>query len=200
MATRQYILSEAWIDEFELPAAVRDEVAFEELWSHQPAERGKIRMFGKWVTIPRKQKSYLRGYTFSGATNFAENSLPPELECLLKWVNQLGYGEFNQVFVNWYKNGSEYIGPHKDDERDLVAHSAIVSISFGAQRTFRVTNPAVRKWRKDFALKDGAVIVMGGKFQTLLKHGVPATKTSKERRINVTFRQFTHTNKRQRVH
>jgi hypothetical protein len=48
----------------------------------------------------------------------------------------------------------------------------------------------VRKWRKDFALSDGVVLVMGGEFQKQLKHGVPPTKRSLERRVNVTFRQF----------
>lgn len=189
-ANRHNITPLSWLDIFELPNDIQNKTAFEQLWNLQPEEKGKIRMFGKWIEIPRKQKSFLRDYEFCGAKNTGEEKLPPALETLLRWVNTLDYGMFNQVFVNWYADGGDYIGQHRDDEPEILKDSAIVSVSFGAARTFRVTNPGVRKWRKDFALSDGVVLVMGGKFQKQLKHGVPPTKRSLERRVNVTFRQF----------
>ena len=175
---------------FDLPNYIHNKIDFEELWNLQPDEKGKICIFGKLIDTPRKQKSYLRDYKFCGAKNTCEEKLPPTLETLLGWVNTLAYGEFNQVMLNWYADGRDYIGQHRDDEPEILKDSAIVSVSFGAARTFRVTNPGVRKWRKDFALSDGVVLVMGGKFQKQLKHGVPPTKRSLERRVNVTFRQF----------
>ena len=42
----------------------------------------------------------------------------------------------NELLVNWYRDGSDYIGPHSDDERELVKGAGIYCISYGATRDF----------------------------------------------------------------
>ena len=188
--TRTQLSSKSWIDQSEIPKHVLEQIDFQDVWEDQPKKAGSFLMFGKQIKIPRRNRSYLKDYTFSGKKHKGHSSVPYSLWVLFHWVNQLGYGQFNQIFVNWYHDGSHYIGAHQDNEPEIIPDSPIVSISLGDERTFRVTNPAVKKWRYDVGMPDGTVLVMGGGFQKELKHQVPKTKKSKERRINVTFRQF----------
>jgi len=43
---------------------------------------------------------------------------------------------FNSVLVNYYKDGTKIIPFHRDNEREIVKNSTIISISYGAERTF----------------------------------------------------------------
>jgi alkylated DNA repair dioxygenase AlkB len=109
------------------------------------------------------------------------------------WASSLGYGKFNQMFVNWYKDGNHYIGKHSDDEKQLRKDSPIVSVSLGATRKFRIRKKGEKGFR-DILLPHGTVIVMGGKFQKEFTHEVPKIIGEKGKkvgpRINITFRQF----------
>jgi alkylated DNA repair dioxygenase AlkB len=103
-------------------------------------------------------------------------------------------GEFNQILLNWYSDGLHYIGPHSDDERQLVTESPVLSVTRGAARKFRLRQKKVKGILKDVLMPDGTVLVMGGKFQKELTHDVPKVGGAKGaavgRRINVTLRQF----------
>ena len=142
----------------------------------------------------------MRNYIFSGIEAIAV-PLPEILKPYLEWANDQDYGEFNQCLVNWYHDGSQYIGSHADDEKQLVKDSPIVTITFcqPAQgekvvvpRTFRLRKD--KKMVKDIATHNNTVIVMGGAFQSELKHeivkiaGKKAPKVGP--RISLTMRQF----------
>ena len=58
------------------------------------------------------------------------------LKKILKWVNKHSGLSYKQILCNWYENGNHYIGPHSDDETQLVKNSAIYSFSFGQERDF----------------------------------------------------------------
>lgn len=181
----------SWLDEGDLPEKLTEN--FDTLYNLHPDEYGKIIIFGKKIDTPRYQQTYGRDYTFSGI-NHAPLELPDEFKPFLEWANSLDYGPFNQVLVNWYANGNHYIGAHSDDERQLIKHSPIVSISLGATRTFRLRKKGESGIFKDILMPDGTVLVMGGKFQSEFKHEVPKINGKKGhgvgRRINITFRQF----------
>jgi len=91
--------------------------------------------------------------------------------------------------VNWYQDGTHYMGAHSDDERDLSPQAAIYSFSFGATRTFRIINKATSE-KTDLLLKHGSLLVMGGAMQQEFKHALPATKKCKASRVNFTIRSF----------
>lgn len=168
-------------------------VPFDLLWNLHPAEAGKVKIYGKILDVPRYQKTYGKDYTFSGIVHKGEK-IPKEFQQYLDWVNTLGYGKYNQVFVNWYENGSRYIGKHRDSEHEIIKDSPIVSISLGATRVFRLRDYSTNKILRDVKLNNGDVVVMGGKFQTELTHEIPKiTGKAAEKigpRINLTFRQF----------
>lgn len=81
----------------------------------------RVVIFGKSIPIPRKQAGYGdigTTYSFSGTTVRARPWIPI-LSDIKKDVEKATGKKFNFCLVNYYKNGSEYIGYHKDDERDL---------------------------------------------------------------------------------
>ena len=46
--------------------------------------------------------------------------------------------KFNSVLGNLYRNGSDSMGLHSDDEKELGSDPVIVSVSFGAERKFKI--------------------------------------------------------------
>lgn len=177
----------SWVDEFLLPADFT--YNFDALWRLHPEHRGTVMMFGKRVTVSRYVQSYIQAYRFSWTTHPAVDLLPPFVP-FLDFANSLGYGTFNMALVNWYENGEDYIGPHSDAESQMRRYSPILSISLGAQRTFRVTPKCGGRSVLDIAMRDRTVLVMGGHMQTHYKHQVPKQKACCGARINITFRQF----------
>jgi alkylated DNA repair dioxygenase AlkB len=189
---RFYLSDKSWVENVELPKHLNDEcVPFEDLWELHPEDFGHVKIFGKVVETPRWQQSYGRGYNFSGMYHDGLR-IPKFIHSYMDWANSLGMGKFNQIFLNWYGSGHHYIGSHQDDETQLVNDSPIISISRGATRVFRLRHKKLII--RDLLLKDGTVVVMGGKFQKEFHHEVPKIAGEKGnnvgRRINITLRQF----------
>lgn len=182
---REYLSKDAWMDFHTMDLEV-------DLWSLCPDKQEKITMFNKESDVPRFQQSYGRSYYFSGLMHEAD-PIPDLLKPILEKVNNMGYGIFNQILLNWYANGHMYIASHADKMDQMVKDSVIVSISIGATRTFRIRDMN-KNIIKDYSLKSGDVVVMGGKMQEQFKHEIVKISGKKGlkvgRRINITFRQF----------
>jgi alkylated DNA repair dioxygenase AlkB len=169
-------------------------------------------LFGKWINIPRKQTAFGDSgttYTFSGNTVPARE-WPPFLlavrERVAIWLSENIPEIFdpevatnyvdphpNFVLVNLYKNGTHYIGPHSDDEKDLAklgpdGETIIVSLSFGATRDFVFQNKTLKLDTKTFQLSHGDICVMRGKTQQFWRHSIPKKTNCKTARVNLTFR------------
>jgi len=212
-ATRYFLdeEGEAWIDVFY--SEVAKTVDFEDLWELHPTIRGKIKIMGKEIEVPRWQQSYEKPYWFSGMMH---DPLPTPEE-FLSFLEEAKhscydemYGSFNEILVNWYENGEDYIGAHSDDEKQMVlgpnGESIVYSLTLQEEpgnRIFRLKpklpskgsisgdeRKRIGKERIDMELKNGVVVVMGGLCQKKFKHQVPKTKKPVGRRINVTFRCF----------
>ncbi len=210
-STTRYFLDESgdtWIDLYY--SEVAKSIDFDELWDLHPKDRGTIKIFGKETIVPRWQQSYERPYYFSGMVHEA-GPLPDSFQPFLEEARKTDYGTgFNEVLVNWYQDGMDYIGPHSDDESQMVlgprGESLVYSLTLQeapGNRIFRLkpkvpqksTLPeAERKQlgreRIDVQLRHGLVVIMGGLCQLKYKHQVPATKKTVGRRINVTIRCF----------
>lgn len=176
-----------------------DSEAFNKLWDLEPDEPGKIKMFGKTIIVPRWHRSYIRDYEFTGVTNKAEFEVPEILKPFYEYAQNTKFakdkdGPFNQILVNGYANGLDYISAHSDDEPELKPESCIMSISLGETRTFRITGKKDKNKIEDFSLNHGDVVIMMGEMQELYKHQivkVGGEKGSKMgRRINITLRKF----------
>jgi alkylated DNA repair dioxygenase AlkB len=180
----------SWVEIRTLPEELKcDQSTFQELLDLRPAERGKVIVFGKEYDVPRTQQSYNRDYSFSGLTHKATPLPSNYLTKLKEWVSTQNTYNYEQVLINWYLNGEEYIGPHSDDEKELVAGAPIYSFSFGATRDFVIKSKKTTE-RYVIPMDHGSVIIMCGAMQKYYKHSVPKRLKVKEPRINVTVRAF----------
>ena len=164
---------------------------FKELWQLHPEERDTIVIRGKSVKVPRYQQSYGKDYYYTGRLHKALPIKHEYLQKLLEWVKKKSKCEYNQMIINWYENGNNYIGPHSDDTRPLVEDSAIYSFSFGQPRDFVITS-IKPGYKKVLHLGNNSLVIMGGEMQKHYKHAIPKRSVKKcpYKRINITFRLF----------
>jgi len=152
----------------------------------------KFRAYGRECTMRRSQALFGpvgTKYTFSGVT-FDALPMNADLTRLLTLVNRMfpGMGA-NAILVNEYANGEEYISQHSDDEKELTP-SGVVTISLGAQRTFRIKDKKTKVTVKDVPLRSGEVVCMSGvNFQREFTHGIPKQLRVKEPRWSFTLRR-----------
>lgn len=142
----------------------------------------------------------VKGYYFSGQLT-ASKPLPSFLTSLLDTVNK-SFKEvmeaiktgliLNGILANEYRDGTDYIGAHSDNEKDLN-NLLVACISLGASRKFRIRRKDGSTLSGenflDIPTKHGQLLVMGGDFQKLYKHEVPPEKKLEDgHRISLTFR------------
>jgi len=173
-----------------VPPAEAD-VLFNRLLAETTWEQGEIVLFAKKVREPRLTAWYGdHDYVYSGRTV----SRAPWTDTLLELkarVEARAGGVFNAVLLNRYRDGSDSMGMHSDDERELGECPLIGSLSFGAPRRF-VLEPKAKSARASgrlgFTLGHGDLLVMGGNCQHHYRHGVPKERTASRERLNLTFR------------
>jgi alkylated DNA repair dioxygenase AlkB len=141
-------------------------------------------------------------YVFSRESHVA-HPLTPVLSELLKQINQKLGASYDSVFINLYRNMTDKIDKHSDDE-PFFDKTDIASVSLGCERDFvfhsKKTNTMVTKYR----LKSGDLVRMIGECQTKYLHSLPARKRCSvcrkkdtsmgecghdQRRLNLTFRR-----------
>lgn len=166
---------------------------YNQLWDMKPNELGKIKLFGKEINTPRWLQNYGHDYKFSGS-NHGSLPIPEILQPLIDWVNNREHEfDYNGILVNWYQDGSHYIGKHSDDESSLVKNSPIYAFSFGTDRDFNIEskpNNNDTKEKHKFKLRDNSLIIMGGECQKYYLHSISKSKKILDSRISVTIRAF----------
>ncbi|MBY5958596.1 alpha-ketoglutarate-dependent dioxygenase AlkB [Membranicola marinus] len=153
-------------------------------WRHD-----QLKMFGRTITTKRKVAWYGDSpfeYTYSHSS---KQALPWTRELLeLKTLLEKTSGEcYNSCLLNLYHDGSEGMGWHSDDEKELKKNGAIASLSLGADRKFIFRHKKTKE-KVDLFLHDGSLLVMKGTTQTHWQHRLPPTRRVLEPRINLTFR------------
>lgn len=128
-------------------------------------------------------------YTYSGVQNIPY----PWTQSLQQIRAQLEFAlgvRFNSVLLNYYRNGQDSMGWHRDNERELGLEPLIASISLGQTRRFlmqHVKDKSLR-WRMD--LENGSALIMAGQTQQYWRHSLPKSKSRNQPRINLTFRRI----------
>jgi alkylated DNA repair dioxygenase AlkB len=182
------LTKDSWIDEFTIPTELLEE--FSKLWDEHPVEYGKVKIMGKIISTPRWQQTYGKSYNFTGMNHDAL-PVPKIFKPMFDWANSTDHGPFNQMMVNWYLDGSHYIGKHRDAG---VVDSNILSISRGETRIFRLRNYKTGEIVSNLPMKDGTVLVLCGKSNSEFTHEVPKVSGNKgssmNPRINITFRRL----------
>ncbi|MEJ7780480.1 MAG: alpha-ketoglutarate-dependent dioxygenase AlkB [Daejeonella sp.] len=155
-------------------------------WKHDEAK-----IFGKHIVTKRMVAWYGDddfSYTYSNTTR---HSLPWTKELLeLKALCEESTGHtFNSCLLNLYHNGDEGMAWHSDDEKSLGKDTAIASMSFGAERKFKLKHRQ-SKYGVSINLESGSLLIMKGATQTHWLHCLPKSKRVKGLRINLTFRTY----------
>lgn len=133
------------------------------------------------------------GYRYSGqmmpSVPLAGNAQGEFLLTLMRHVNSTLGTNFNGILINRYNSGQDHIGAHGDNERSLDKKTkAVASLSFGAERKFRIRNKETKEIVMDIKTEQGMLLVMDGDTQLHYTHEIPVEKRIKEGRISVTFR------------
>jgi alkylated DNA repair dioxygenase AlkB len=173
-----------------LPATLKsDGTQFGVLWALHPDEYHEIMIHGRLVKTPRWQKAYGHDYHYTNRKNEAL-PVPPILEPFLSWSQAAVFKPLNGLLLNWYDGHlGHYIGAHHDSTKDMVIGAPIITISFGEERIFRLTQPKTKAVR-DFPARDGTVFVMPYDTNKVWKHEVPKYARWDGRRISITIRAF----------
>jgi alkylated DNA repair dioxygenase AlkB len=154
-------------------------------------QQESILLFGKEINQPRLSRFFgdpNLAYAYSGKQfpaipwNSFLSDLKQRMECLSDH-------KFNSALVNYYRNGTDSMGLHADNERELGHSPLIASISYGASRKMVFRKNSSRE-KFEFELNHGDVLIMSGETQHKWKHEIPKQKKVQESRLNVTFRKI----------
>jgi alkylated DNA repair dioxygenase AlkB len=153
-------------------------------WQHDV-----VKIFGKEI-ITKRKVAFLGdegiSYKYSGKTKIAENWLKFILE-IKSTVEQISGEKFNACLLNYYHNGSEAMSWHSDNEKEILNHSAIASVSFGAERKFGFKHN-FSKEKISLMLENGSLLITKDETQIYWKHKLYTNAKITEPRINLTFR------------
>lgn len=152
-------------------------------------ERHRVRIRGREVDCPRL--SGWEGdatYAYSGIT-LRPAPWTPSVAAVRRRIEAATGEMFNSVLANLYRDGSDRLGWHADDEPELGPAPVIASASFGAPRRFLLRPKRGGGASVPIVLEPGSLLVMRGPTQRHWLHSVPPTRRPVGPRINLTFRR-----------
>jgi alkylated DNA repair dioxygenase AlkB len=173
-------------------------------------EQHQIRIFGRQRAVPRMSAWYGdpgARYCYSGLAleplawlpaiielkdqieSRSSEWLPPEAFSSHAGSHADRSTRYNSALLNLYRNGTDSMGWHSDDEPELGERPVIASLSLGATRRFRLkhrSRPALEPIA--LPLSHGSLLVMYGETQKNWKHAIGKSSNVFEPRINLTFR------------
>ncbi len=160
--------------------------SMEEIINEIHLQNETITIFGNTLPVPRlvDYQGEL-GYKYSG-TNHPAKLFSPKSKQILEEVQYMADFRFNSILFNYYENGEDYMGYHKDNEKNIDS-SYIASVSLGTTRKFNCKHQDGELFSVN--LKHGDLLIMDN-FQTHWKHALPKSSKIKEPRLNLTFRKI----------
>lgn len=166
------------------PEALFTRLRAELAWEHHD-----ITLFGRTVPTPRLT-AWIgdSAYTYSGVVN-GPHPWPPGLGRLRDRLGELVGVDLNSCLANLYRDGSDSMGYHSDDEPELGPRPVIASLSLGARRGFTLRHRVSRR-RWSWTLGEGDLLVMRDESQSDYAHAVPKTSRPVGPRMNLTFRRY----------
>ena len=186
---------------------------FNEMWNLHPKDKHRIIMYEKEVEVNRYSKSYLNTYTdlshtkhssymYSGFdTSLNNEQLPPIFDSIFEYIKTKD-SNYNQVIVNWYEDGEDYISQHSDCCRGMIEDYKICIVSFYSPlhpnkkeeeaRTLKLLPKSFTislKSEYNIPLTNGMILEMCGNTQEEFTHGINKER-NKSKRISISFRQM----------
>lgn len=171
----------------------QEEILYKELTDNIAWQQESIKFYGRKIPIPRLTAWYgdpNSSYTYSG---ILMNPLPwtKTLSLLKSQIEERIQHKFNSVLLNQYRNGSDSVAWHSDDEPELGESPVIASLSLGSSRKFELRSKVKSSPDKiELLLNSGDLLIMSGETQKNWQHQIPKMRRVKESRINLTFRNI----------
>lgn len=151
-----------------------------------------IQLFGR-KAIPRLEVWYGPwDYPYSKGVVLKAAPMPGYLQAVIDKIAAAGFGAFNAVLINRYRDGRDYISPHSDDDYG-DPEPTIPSLTLGATRPFRLARTVSgskldKSTTVEFLPGHGDLLVMRGRTNAEWQHWVPKTAKPIGERVNLTFR------------
>jgi len=181
----------AWLEWWPRFLALEERPGAEALAAELPLRTDTFSMFGRTVRVPRLIAWHGDPgcrYRYSGQTYEPAPWTPGLAQIRARLTERTGL-PWNAVLANYYRDGSDSVGWHSDDEHELGPDRddiAIASLSLGATRRFVMRHET--GGRRELALADGSLLVMRGTTQRHWRHALPKTAERVGPRLNLTFR------------
>lgn len=163
------------------------------LLARVPWQRPVVRLFGRTCRSPRLAAWYGDPgavYQYSGLVNHPLPWLSSLASLRSRIENQLRRS-FNSALLNFYRDGADSMGWHRDRELELGENPTIASLSLGGIRRFVLQNSQQCDiTRLEIYPKHGSLLLMRGTTQQYWRHCVPKTRKVVAPRVNLTFRRI----------
>lgn len=181
------LLIEHFIDDAEA-CALNEQLQAELSWQTET-----LVLYGREIIVPRRVcwiGDPGARYTYSGVLH---EPLPwsPLLANLRAHVQSCIAHQFNSVLANLYRDGMDSMGWHADKERELGRDPVIASLSFGAERVFKLRHNRSGE-TVETRLRSGSLLLMRGSLQHHWRHCLPKMRGVAAPRVNLTFRYIVH--------
>jgi len=181
-----------------LSAAVADQY-MAELSASLAWQQSVILLYGQSRKIPRLNAWYGdpdANYQYSGlklnplAWTPALLQLRAAIEKTLSLLSFNPVKPLNSLLTNLYRNQSDSVAWHSDDEPELGRQPLIASLSLGATRRFSLKHKRLKGERRDLLLPSGSLLIMSGGTQQNWQHALLKQTLKSGPRINLTFRHI----------
>ena len=86
--------------------------------------------------------------------------------------------DINSCLINKYRNGNDYIKPHRDTHLSFGRYPTVINLSIGGTRElyFRSKNKAANNY--SFNLESGSLFVMAGSSQEKFTHEITKSESN----------------------
>ena len=143
--------------------------------------------------IPRLEAWYGSwDYPYSRGVVLQAAPMPEYLQAVIQLIAKAGFGEFDAVLINRYRNGHDCVAAHSDNDYG-DPEPVIPSLTLGSARPFRLARIVGKKLDKSTMVEylpgHGDLLVMRGRTNAEWQHWIPRTAKAVGERINLTFRR-----------
>ncbi|SEW45239.1 Alkylated DNA repair dioxygenase AlkB [Chitinophaga sp. YR573] len=154
-------------------------------WKQEP-----VFIMGRNILQPRLTAWYGdpdKPYSYSGIT-MQPHPWTPALMEIKSRIEAVAGVRFTSALLNFYRDGQDSMGWHRDNEKELGINPVIGSVSFGSPRTFALKHYTDKTLTEKIPLTHGSFLLMKGSTQHHWLHSIPKQLKVTAGRINLTFR------------
>ena len=164
---------------------------FKDLEKNISWEHDEFLMYGKKIITKRKVAWYgSKAFEYNYSQKTRKAKLWTKSLMNMKQLIEIESEDlFNSCLLNLYPEGSDGMGWHSDDEKELRPSATIASLSLGSDRKFSFKH-RISKETISLTLTNGSLLLMKGEIQKHWRHQLPKTKKQIDPRINLTFRSI----------